>query len=61
VQVFGIHNSGSRWWFQVGFDGPCQVSGTFEAGHGRPRAVLDALTDWLDTTEETPSDAPIVL
>jgi len=61
VQVFGIHNSGSRWWFQVGFDGPSQMSGTFEAGHDRPKAVLEAITDWLDTTEETPSIAPILL
>jgi hypothetical protein len=61
VQVFGIHNSGDRWWLQVGFDGPCHMSGTFEAGHDRPTAVLEALTDWLDTTEETPSNAPIVL
>src|SRR4029079_15843132 len=58
VQVFGIHNSGSRLWFQVGFDGPNQVSGTFEAGQDRPAKVLDALTDWLETTEVTPSRIP---
>lgn len=61
VQVFGIHQAGSRWWLQVGFEGPQQVSGTFEAGHGRPGAVLNALSDWLETTEETPSNVPILL
>lgn len=61
VQVFGIHNSGDRWWFQVGFDGPNHVSGTFESGEERPAAVLNALTDWLESTDEAPSRVPILL
>jgi hypothetical protein len=61
VQVFGIHQVGDRWWFQVGFDGPRQMSGTFEAAERRPGAVLNALSDWLDTTEDTPSNVPILL
>jgi hypothetical protein len=61
VQVFGIHNSGNRWWLQVGFEGPVHMSGTFEAAQERPRAVLDALVDWLETTEEAPSNVPILL
>src|SRR5262245_41889424 len=61
VQVFGIHNSGNRWWFQVGFDGPKQVSGTFETQDDRPVAVLNALTDWLQASAETPVNAPILL
>ena len=61
VQVFGIHHFGSRWWFQVGFDGPQQVAGTFEAREERPRELLDALTHWLETTEETSVRTPIVL
>jgi hypothetical protein len=61
VHVFGIHNSGNRWWFQVGFDGPQHVSGTFETKDDRPVAVLDALTHWLETSDDTPVNAPILL
>jgi len=61
VQVFGIHRVEHRSWFQVGFEGPQQVNGTFEATHEHPKAFLEALTAWLETTEETPSTVPTLL
>ena len=38
-----------------------EVSGTFESGEERPAAVLNALTDWLESTDEAPSRVPILL
>src|SRR5436309_14910596 len=60
VQVFGIHHTGNRWWFQVGFEGPEQVTGTFEARAERPAEVLNALTQWLEA-EGACAKVPIVL
>src|ERR1051326_1723670 len=60
VQVFGIHHAGDRWWFQIGFEGPQQVIGTFESRDERPRQVLSAVTQWLETTEESSVRTPIL-
>ena len=56
IQVFGVHFVGGRWWFQVGLNGPQTVMGTFAASTAsRPDALLEIVTDWLDTTTDDSS------